>query len=168
MRLVSRVTWLLVLFFGTSIASRSEGNCPTGMVPIGGGQAQGASCMPVGGAQQSRQPYWQNRYGAIAAAWVLNKQGSYSLVLGTASNMRSKRKAEKQAISQCKAKGSKTCSVLNYNNQCAAIALGDEYYASRGAETEDVAAQLAMDGCSSKTKNCKVYYTDCSLPELVK
>jgi hypothetical protein len=167
-----RIIILLVLMFGllsTSSSLRSEGNCPPGMVPIGGGQAQGASCMPIGGSQQQpHQAYWQNRYGAIATGWVPNSTGSYNLVVGVASNMRSKRKAEKQAISQCKSKGSKSCKVMNYYNQCAVLASGDGGSYSRGAETLQIARQLAIDACLSEGGNCKILYSDCSFPELVK
>ncbi|WP_392389941.1 DUF4189 domain-containing protein [Acinetobacter courvalinii] len=46
--------------------------------------------------------------------------------------MRSKRQAEKAALTECRAKGGKKCEVdLAYYNQCAVMVTGDNSYLSR-------------------------------------
>jgi Domain of unknown function (DUF4189) len=141
----------------------AEGNCPDGMVPIGGGDVVG--CMPIQNNQNSppAQPRgrWVDRWGAIAIGSTANGGG-----VGVSTGMLTKRQAEKAAVSQCKANGGGAeCKdyVLRYRNQCAVIAWGDNSYMMQGAETIQVASKIALDKCSLKTTNCKIWYSDCSL-----
>lgn len=105
---------------------------------------------------------WENRWGAIAI-------GDNSRI-GTAVSMRSKHKAEKAAMSRCAANGGgKGCRIeISYYNQCGVIAWGETTAITQGAETIEVASKVALEKCNSKTRNCKIYYADCSLPERVK
>ncbi|GAB6413525.1 hypothetical protein bcgnr5379_61230 [Bacillus cereus] len=85
--------------------------------------------------------------------------------------MESKRKAEKQAIATCAAKGATNCKiVLTYNNQCGAMAFADGNMTVAHAPTDREAASSAMEGCNNKVGagQCKIYYSDCSFAERVR
>ena len=137
----------------------AEGNCPDGMVPIPNG------CMPthdtVTAASAPAQPRgrWETRWGAIATDNVI---GSF----GAVTDFVSKRQAQKAAIVQCKTNGGgKTCkSSISYYNQCAVIAWGDDSNHVQGAETIKIASDIAIQKCSTRTANCKIVYSACSLP----
>ena len=140
----------------------AEGNCPDGMVPIGGGGVVG--CMPIEGSSNApTQPrgHWQTRWGAIAIGSTASGGG-----VGVSTDMLSKRQAEKAAMVKCKATGGGAeCKIsLRYYNQCAVIAWGDTSGMVQGAETIKIASELALQKCSVRTTNCKILYSDCSLP----
>jgi hypothetical protein len=161
-----RSIFLFLLFFMN--LANAEGGCPPGMYPPN--PANTNVCYPFPDSQQSqqqqKQAYWQSRYGAIA----IGSHPVNGTVAGLAKNMASKQSAEKLALADCKAQGGgQTCKLkLSYYNQCAAIVWGDSFGVVQGAETVDVASDIAMQECASKTKNCRVLYTDCSLPVLIK
>jgi hypothetical protein len=153
----------LFCLLAISNSAFAEGNCPDGMVPIGGGGVVG--CMPIEGSQNTTptqpQGRWVTRWGAIAIGSTASGGG-----VGFSTNMIGKRQANKAAIAACKADGGgQTCAVkLSYYNQCAVIAWGDAQYTAQGKETIEAATKLAMSRCSKETTNCKIVYAECSLP----
>lgn len=143
-------------------AAFAEGRCPPGYYPVDTPGVAGCAPIPVipqTGPARSAQPQWETRWGAIAI------DGTNSVV-GAVTGMQSKRKAEKAAIKQCRAKGGDRCEVeLAYYNQCGVIAWGDTGYVTAGSATVPEASELAVRQCNQSTSNCRVYYADCSLPE---
>ncbi len=145
-------------------------NCPEG-IPSAGNPA----CIPPdrenspyyqghGGSNQAAVPplmKWADRWGAIAT-------DGPSASLGTAVGMSSKRKAEKIALTQCRAKGGANCKVdLAYYNQCAVLVSGDSKYLIQGAATIDEASEIAVRRCNAEDVNCRVHYDDCSMAERI-
>lgn len=171
-----KVCWLgcLVAFFSvfalTLFEIRAEGNCPQGYYPIGGGNGGWQGCAPIpssGGGQSSPPdtgPQWAKRWGAIA---LDPSAGRY----GGAEGQSSARRAEKAAVANCKKNGGgRQCKVLGgaYYNQCGALAWGDKRAEAYSAATTDEASTGAVQMCSQKTSNCKIYYSGCSYPVRVR
>jgi hypothetical protein len=149
---------LLVLICSVAHA---EGECPPGMFPTNPSGAQGpVGCAPIPGynaqqqAQQQQQasppPQWATRWGAIAT-------DSPKGVLGAVVNV---------SMADCKAKGGTKCKVdIAYDNECAAVVVGDGGYNVGSDATTDKASQLGMNVCTKAGRtNCHVYYSACSLP----
>ena len=166
MRLQCFVVCLLLCLAGFI---RAEGRCPDGYFPIGGGSAGWEGCAPMGPigeegeAAQPHEPQWATRWGAIA----IGGGGGF----GAAADMTSKRKAEKQAVNQCKATAADKkakCTVLAYYNQCAVYVWGSS---SGGDIVSDVniskASSVAMEICSKKASDCKIYYSNCSYAQRI-
>lgn len=110
-----------------------------------------------------QEPQWATRWGAIA----IGGGGGF----GAAADMTSKRKAEKQAVTQCKATAADKkakCTVLAYYNQCAVYVWGSS---SGGDIVSEVniskASSVAMDICSKKASDCKIYYSNCSYAQRI-
>lgn len=113
------------------------------------------SAMPPGGV-------WADRWGAVAA-------DGPSGILGATTGMASRRKAEKFALAQCRAKGGKSCEVdMAYRNQCIALVAGENLYFVQPAIYEDEAARLGLKSCQKNDVNCRVYYSACSMAERVR
>jgi hypothetical protein len=148
-----------VMLCGPSFA---DGNCPSGYYESSGGGVSGCIAYPTASGQPPDPgPQWSTRWGAIAVAG--------GGVVGTSNQRPSKRKAESEALKQCKAKGGQTCKIsLAFRNQCAAIAWGDAAYTSIGSPTLEDASKKAMQGCREDTQNCEVYYSACSYPERIR
>ena len=98
-------------------------------------------------------------YGAVA--WDLKKS-----LLGRASKQASKQAAIDMAIEKC---GDASCKVATwYSNQCVALSYGldrKEYVwqVSTGL-TQTEAEQVSLRDCNKTAKNCKVSFSECSLP----
>lgn len=106
---------------------------------------------------------WETRWGAIAIDNTLGK-------VGAVTDMRSKREAKRAASAECRARGGGDgCKYvsLTYHNQCAVMAWGNERAVTQGAETVEIASDLALRECNKLTTDCKIYYTGCSLPARV-
>jgi Domain of unknown function (DUF4189) len=139
------------------------GSCPDGYYPVGGRGTSG--CAPFPGSTSNNAPsapriVWATRWGAIGGDSVKG-------ILGTATGVQSKRQAQKIVVAQCRDKGGTNCKVdLVYKNQCAAMAVGkDGMYSTASAATIERATELSMQECNSASTDCRVYYSDCSLPE---
>lgn len=143
--------------------AKAEGGCPDGYYPANPPATN--VCYPFPDSQeaqpQQQQGRWETRWGAIAIGNTKSGGG-----VGLVKNASTKRKAEKAAMDKCRQTGGgKECKIsLKYYNQCAVIAWGDSMYVTQGAETIEVASQLALKKCGEGTTNCKIYYADCSLP----
>lgn len=157
---------LTVLLFALSNQSIAENGCPDGMTPFQNGNDPTPKCYPIQGGQNTTpappRGHWQTRWGAIAIGSTATGGG-----VGVSTDMLTKRQAEKAAVSQCMATGGGgLCKkyVLRYYNQCAVIAWGDTSPVVQGAETIEIASQIAMQKCSARTTNCKIWYSACSPP----
>lgn len=157
---------LLLLLGGFAHA---EGNCPAGYYPIGAPQGQGGpqGCAPIPGDNSQQQvqsqalppPQWASRWGAIATDKVKG-------ILGAVTGLSSKNEAQQAALADCQAKGGSPCKLeIAYDNECAALVVGDNGYNVGADATLDKVIRLGMKICTgAKNANCHVYYSDCSLP----
>lgn len=137
--------------------------CPPGYVSAGGGQDAGsfAGCVPLqNNGQQNAEPIWESRWGAIAVT-----NGSF----GTSGNWQNEAQASDNALNECnKNSQTKDCQIaIIYHDQCAALAWGDNHYATWRGPDKLKNEQDALRACSDKTGNCKIYHSDCSYPERV-
>lgn len=103
---------------------------------------------------------WDKTWGAIAV-------DVSSGMAGTVTGLRSKQKAQKAAIAQCYANGGgEGCKriALVYQNQCAVIAWGRDLFVTQGAASIEEASKLALSKCTAQTEDCKIVYSECTLP----
>jgi len=151
----------LIAFSGHALA---EGGCPDGYYPANPPATNVCYPFPDSGNNSlPEQPRgrWENRWGAIA---IDSSSGAFGAVKGA----RSKSKATKAAIAQCKSKGGSSCKVsLSYYNQCAVVAWGDTSYSPSSGPDVKETSQRALKNCSKSTTNCKIYYAECSSPEWI-
>lgn len=167
---LSRWPCLFLVLLGTNWA-RAEGNCPVGYYPIGASQGQSGpqGCAPIPGyvKQNQRQsqmrppPEWESRWGAIATDVTDTKNSSS----GASLEQFSQESAEQAAILNCQQNGGINCKIeIVYGNGCVAMAGGNTGHNEKAGDTIDDAARKAMRVCKDADKNCKIYYTSCSLP----
>lgn len=158
-----KAVYLVMLGF-LAISFDANAQCPAG-IPSGGNP----SCIPPSAwpqnapAQQSApRERWESRWGAIAT-------DAPNAALGTSTGMRSKRQAERQALSECKKKGGSKCILdVSYFDQCAILVTGDKKYSVHTAISVERASEIGMRQCSNDDTNCRVYYSNCSVPQLVR
>lgn len=164
---------IVALFFVPAIVS-AEGACPPGQYPVGGQGVQG--CAPIkagssGAASSAPRPAgkWETRWGAIA-------EDPKTLSTGASVSMKSKRQAEKSAVSECERMGGVSCKLrMAYHNQCVAIADPDSRQIARGggrsmvisAQTIEQAKSLALEECRALDggQSCQLSYSACSMSE---
>jgi hypothetical protein len=101
---------------------------------------------------------WATRWGAMA---VNPEKPS----LGAEVGYDSRRAAERAALARC----GEGCKIeITYHDQCGALASSPKTYAAASASTIDEASELAMKNCSKGgVADCKVVYSECSLPERI-
>ena len=160
-------TVLMLTLLGMTASAFAEGRCPPGFYPTGGADVGWYSCAPMGPIEeedeedvpaQPEESIWDTRWGAIATA-----DGAF----GIANDMASKVDAENQAMSDCNARSDgRPCKLKPaFYNQCAALAWGDTFNVMfRSPDLKD-AEDSALERCSTKTPNCKLYYSACSYPK---
>jgi hypothetical protein len=163
----------LLLLLGNMV--HAEGNCPPGYYPIGAPSGQGGpqGCAPIPGynnSQQLTQPQplippqqWATRWGAIATDKVKG-------ILGAVTGLSSKSEAQQAAMADCQAKGGSPCKLeIAYDNECAALAVGNKGYSINTGNTADAANQLAIKTCTADGDDlsCHIYYSTCSLPQRI-
>ena len=158
----------LVLFslLSASGVAYAEHGCQNGFIPVN--QGNGQTCVA-----DYNLPYWKNQSTATPAqmsprwqtTWGAFATDASSAVLGASVGMANKRKAEKSALARCREKGGKNCEVdVAFYNQCAVLVTGDSVYNTSRAATIDEASRLGIAECEREDVNCRVYYSDCSLP----
>ncbi|MCF7221663.1 DUF4189 domain-containing protein [Marilutibacter chinensis] len=103
--------------------------------------------------------WWETTWGALAPSPVGG-------VLGAAVGASSKEEAERLAIADCEAKGGGACrsKPFAFDNQCAAMILGENEFTLSNAETEDEAIDQGMSDCRKDSEECELYYSACSKP----
>jgi hypothetical protein len=141
--------------------AHAENGCPNGFTPWRIPVESQNDCVAItdyGNEQPAPPPraQWQTRWGAIATA-----NGAF----GAVKNQSSKRKAESAAMVHCKANGGADCEVaVSYSNQCAALVWGENWSQTARSPYVAQAENLAMQLCNERAKNCRVFYSDCSIP----
>jgi hypothetical protein len=158
--LIRRSLWLLLGMFASFVACAQ---CAPGTTMYY--SPTSAYCGPdpnYRGSQQAPQrpvEQWESRWGAIATDGLND-------ALGVATDRRSKRDASQAAMQDCRSKGGVNCKIdIAYDNQCAAVVVGDGAYNVPNAPTVDQAVELGMKTCRDAGRaNCHVYYSACSLP----
>ena len=140
-----------------SVCYYANGSCPSHLV---GTSYIPPNCQPQPEQPANPKPIIQkpSSYGAVA--WGNN-------YFGNASNQTSKQNAINAALQKC---GESSCQVANwYSNQCVALASGINnkgaytWQASNGL-TQTKAQKAALKDCNKSAKNCKVVFSECSLP----
>jgi hypothetical protein len=103
-----------------------------------------------------------SRWGAIAIS-------SSTENVGTVVGQDSRHEAEHIALQRCGVQdGIPDCKVkLSYRNACAAYAWGGNRAGMASAPSIEEASLTALVECNKEGKECKVYYTECSLPERI-
>jgi hypothetical protein len=155
--------WLGLLM--ASFGVHAEGGfCPPGTIDHNNGRAAAIVCSPIPGYGQQQAPQqpaeqWERRWGAIATS---TQDG----ILGVSTDKRSEREASRLAIQDCQSRGGAKCKVdVSYDNQCAAVVVGDGGYNVQNASTLDKAVATGTKTCrDGGLANCHVYYSACSLP----
>lgn len=142
----------------------AEGGCPLGQIPYSGTPPPGsaaslATCGPIPISPPSA-PQWETRWGAIASG------GGFGIVTGASSE----RKAVKGAIAECQKRGGTSCKkLMTFRNQCAAVVSSTTESFAQAAPYEQDAVEVGKERCAeSKTGDCWVYYSGCSLPVRVR
>lgn len=167
MRLICSYGLFFISICGPAYAE--GGSCPDGYYPIGGQGVSGCAPIPEYGVSddainegEAIQPVWETQWGAIAVDFAMGK-------FGVGNARRTKSEAENMALDECKKEGGAGCEIdLTYYNQCGAIAWGASNAVTFRAETKEIASAHAVEACSEKTTDCKIYYANCSFPARVK
>lgn len=160
---------MLALFSGS--AAFAEQGCADGFIPnpVPGGAPGQNQCVPIPGQNRGgRNPsgstdQWARRWGAFA----MDSSGQ----LGVASGERSKGKAQKASIDDCRSRGGSDCKLmLAFYNQCGAAAWGPDDGGFSGfgsAATRKEAEAVAVQTCSKRSEKCEVFKSECSYGERV-
>lgn len=160
---------IFAIFLGVSGVAIAQ-NCPSGIPSAGNPQ-----CLPP---TAPNSPYYQGESGAGSmdpvpiGRWE-DRWGAFAIDLktglGASKDMRSRRAAERAALTECAKRGGLSCKVqLSYHNQCGVIIAGDTGFNTSAAATVERASQIGMDRCTkSGDGGCHVYYSDCSPPVLM-
>ncbi|MEA9710818.1 DUF4189 domain-containing protein [Xanthomonas campestris] len=152
--------FLMVNMFLSGVAY-GQTACPVGVAP---GSPQ---CGPDSGTSRGDIPdppprptgEWLKTWGAIAGS---NSTGETGAVTGKLS----RQEAEKRAIQLCAEGGAPDCKInLTYKNQCAVSVSSEKKSFFQGAESKEVATNLAMKDCESYGGGkCNIIYSGCSDP----
>jgi hypothetical protein len=163
--------WIFSLLLLASGAIHAQTACPPGLIPYGAGV-----CGPDQGQNQGSQRQmpmlppvkWADEWGAIAVyipEGVANPKG----VLGTAILQPSESAARQAALQDCRSNGGLDCKIdTTYYNACIAMIVGHPAYNIADGRTQDAAVGKGMKICADTGNvNCHVYYSACSLPQVV-
>ena len=160
---------LVVLIVGLpSNPVHAENRCHEGFMPWRIPIESANDCVQIPGYNDHEEPrapsgrVWATRWGAIAIGDTSSGGG-----VGAAGDMKSENAARKSAIKKCQATdGGESCKsgIFTYYNECAVVAWGSNGYAIRSANMLGLAGEAALSSCSQLYKECKIFYSDCSLP----
>jgi hypothetical protein len=164
---------LLVLVWVGTAASAQDVVCPNG-IPAANNPScippdnpmspyyQGNSQQPDQAAEPKQMGHWELTWGSVATD---GEKG----VLGSSVGQSSKNSANSAAVKDCQAKGGEKCQVdLAFFNQCAAMVAGHDWYRVFSAGTVEEASHDGISECSTNSKNCRILYSVCSKPQLVR
>ena len=151
-----------IMFSFSGLVHAEGGTCPPGFYPVNSPGVMGCAPIPNNDRTSAQTapaaPRWKTTWGAFAT-------DGPSAALGASVGMPNKRKAEKFALAQCREKGGKNCEIdMTFYNQCAVLVTGDRVYNTSHAATVEEASRLGIAECEREDVNCRVYYSDCSLP----
>ncbi len=151
----------LVAFAFLPFAASAEGRCPPGQFPVGGPGMLG--CAPTGGGAPSPlAEAWTAPWGAIATSPT-------QLAMGVSNTQNRKRRAEREALDQCKRSGAKDCVIrVSYQNSCVAVASPPEptpqhLVVGRAFTLENAITTATAECFLQGVGECKVGYSDCSV-----
>ncbi|WP_082638596.1 DUF4189 domain-containing protein [Lysobacter antibioticus] len=160
------------LLFGVLVfGSEASAQCPGGIPAAGNPHCIPPSAWPqnVTSSQAApTAPRWKLTWGAIAIDPITGD-------VGTSVGSASKKKAEREALKDCAAKGASDCArlVFAYENQCAVIAwpsVPGARIITQGAETVELASDLALKSCigddADNSRGCRIVYSECTRPVL--
>ncbi|OXI72953.1 DUF4189 domain-containing protein [Burkholderia cenocepacia] len=153
---------LLATLLGTASIGDAQVACPPGWIPY-----SASSCGPDTGGQEQEASPPQRQISRISRWGAISTDGKVG-ALGTSTDLDSQRQAERAALSQCKAQGGTQCEVdLSYANGCAVMSVGENTHNSNYGASIDEATAKAMKVCNANDRNCRVFYSGCSLPRPV-
>jgi hypothetical protein len=166
--------WILSLLLSATgvIHAQTITACPPGLIPYGAGV-----CGPDQGQNQNQGAQrqipiapptkWADTWGAIAL--YLPEGANPKGVLGAATLLPSQSAAKQFALQDCQAKGGLDCKIkFVYRNECAAIVAGHPGYNIADGGTPEAAEAKGMKVCTDAgNTNCHVYYSACSMPQVV-
>lgn len=165
----ARIVLVLLLLVESGVVL-AEGGCPAGMIPYRGTDISSCGPVPAGYYGDSNPdssneipaapvPIWKKTWGAIAFSKINN-------AVGVASGLKSKKSAQEAALADCRtAGGGALCEIgIAYHNQCAAVAWGDSFSNSAGAESAEIASDIALKRCNENSDGCKIVYSNCTEP----
>lgn len=139
--------------------AHAEGGCPPGQYPQVGQGWRACVPSPDLPAQSEPREVWVNRWQAIATDAAMFRMGAVT-------DKRTKDIAINSAVVECKRKGGLQCEVnIVAANSCIAMVVGSNSMTFEEADTIDDAAAFAMLQCNSKDKECRSFYSACSMPE---
>jgi hypothetical protein len=163
--------WIFSLLLLASGAIHAQTACPPGLIPYGAGV-----CGPDQGQNQGSQRQipmappvtWADTWGAIAL-YIPESGANPKGVLGAATLQPSETAAKQFALQDCQAKGGLDCKIkFVYRNECAAMVAGIPYYNMADGQTTQAAVARGMKTCTEGgSTNCHVYYSACSLPQVI-
>lgn len=155
---------ILLSLLGPFSGVQAQTACPQSVTP---GSSQ---CLPTGvsGGQAAPPPRWRTTWGAMAE----DDEKGY---VGTSVGELTKAAARREAKRKCVAMGGINCKpAYEYKNSCAVVAEPIDAasksiaYYQNGKDVEE-ASNLAISRCSAVNgRACKVNYSNCSHPVLVK
>ncbi|WP_428993076.1 DUF4189 domain-containing protein [Luteibacter rhizovicinus] len=122
-------------------------------------------CAPIpgygAGPATPPPPRWVSRWGAIAT-------DETTASLGSVTGESSKERAIQAALAHCKINGGTKCKLaIAYDNQCAAMTVGENSFNITNEATLDKAVDSVLAYCKATDTNCRVYHTTCSFPEQI-
>ncbi|WP_329889998.1 DUF4189 domain-containing protein [Stenotrophomonas muris] len=165
----------LGIIAASASSARAEGGaCPPGYYPVGGQGAMGCAPIPGtasgGAAQQSPPPppqptgEWIKTWGGIAVSASTSDAG-------VSTGHRSKKEAERKAVSECAASGASDCRVsMTYFNQCVSWVIpsgrtGNGLSGIGTGPTPSDAERAAQGVCKNdKPGACAPVYANCTEP----
>lgn len=163
-------TFILCLLLVTGVlplAAFAEGNCPSGMYPMGGQGVQGCAPIPVSstGSPYDNRPNWAQTVRGVA----VDARGDTFI----SNSMRSRGKAKRASLQECREFGKGECTLAAlFQAQCVAVAhagLGTETTSVVAAMSEQGAVIVALQQCSAKAAwkrmpedQCRIARTACT------
>lgn len=137
--------FIALAIFIFCIQTQAEGMCPPGQhqtTPPGGQGPIGCAPMPN---RSSTSIEWESRWGSIAT----DGKGTWGIKEGIAS----KKEAQASALSECRDRGGKNCSLVQtYSNQCASVATNGAKASTVSERTKPAAERSALDRCEKKQR----------------
>jgi hypothetical protein len=165
--------WLAVLLLPAASLAHAQTTCPSGLIPYGAGVCGPDQGQNQNQGTQQQMPMappvkWADMWGAIAL-YIPEGGSNPKGVLGAATLQPSDSAAKQFALQDCQAKGGLDCKIkFVYRNECAAMVAGLPQYNMSDGETSQAAVAKGMKTCTEGgNTHCHVYYSACSLPQVV-
>ncbi|MGX0954764.1 hypothetical protein AB7M18_000892 [Pseudomonas viridiflava] len=152
---IGPITFISLMMLGMHVEAQTR--CPMGA------QAGSMQCLPDDPQYNQSAPprptgEWIKTWGAIAGSDATGESGA---VVGKFSEG----EAREAALRLCAEGEAKDCKVnLVFRNQCAAVVSSKTDSFFQGAESEEIALDLAMKSCEKLGSPCSVIYSACTDP----